>query len=294
MVFQNPALFPQLSVFENIGLGLKLRKVPAAEIRHRVTETIEMLGLTSCLSKRPRQLSGGEQQRVALARAIVRRPRLFLLDEPLSSLDPPLRAQMRAEIARIQRQIGITMIFVTHDQVDALTLGNRIAVLREGRLQQVAPPSALYAAPANRFVAGFIGFPPMSFLTGTIREASNGIVFQLGKSDTGHTWQVPIPKPHSPKLLAQLKREVILGVRPEDVETVATAEGQGAAIPATVEWIEALGGENIIHFRAHENLLSMRSFIARAPLPKIGEKVMLTIRMERVSYFEPETGVALR
>ena len=293
MVFQNPALFPQLNVYENIALGLKLRKVPTAEIRQRVTETAEMLGLTGSLQRRPHELSGGQQQRVALGRGIVRRPRLFLLDEPLSSLDAPLRAQMRAEIAQLQRQLGITMILVTHDQTDAMILGHRIAVLREGQLQQVASPAEIYAAPVNQFVAGFIGFPPMNFLKGTVQELGQGLGFRLEKAAMETKGPLIIEKKHLAALGAHLNRTLILGVRPEHIRFASTFGAQEVTFPAGVEWLEELGAETILHLRAHEAQIRMRVFDLNTDAKRIGETVSLSIPMERVSYFDPETGVAI-
>ncbi len=180
MVFQNYALYPHMSVYENMGFGLKLRQYPRAEIDQRVKDASQILDLTSCLDRKPSALSGGQRQRVALGRAIVRQPKLFLLDEPLSNLDAQTRLQMRAEIARLHARLAATMIYVTHDQVEALTLGRRLAVMQAGVIQQVADPVTLYQRPANLFVAGFIGSPPMNFFEGTVSGKGDVLVFQEG------------------------------------------------------------------------------------------------------------------
>src|SRR5436309_7043550 len=177
MVFQNYALYPHMSVYENMAFGLKLRKCPRAETDRRVKAAAELLGLTACLERKPQALSGGQRQRVALGRAIVRQPKVFLFDEPLSNLDPQMRAQMRAEISRLHRRLASTMIYVTHDPVEAMTLGERIAVMREGAIQQVAAPMELYRRPANLFVAGFIGWPPMNLFLGTVLEKGRALFF---------------------------------------------------------------------------------------------------------------------
>ncbi|HUR46999.1 MAG TPA: ABC transporter ATP-binding protein [Candidatus Saccharimonadales bacterium] len=285
MVFQKPALLPQLSVYENLALGLKLRKTSPAETRIRVAEAVELLGLTNCLQQLPDQLSGGQQQRVALGRALVRRPRLFLLDEPLSSLDPTLRGQMRAEIARLQRQLGITMIFVTHDQTDAMILGHRIAVMREGRVQQIAPPMTVYGKPANQFVAGFIGAPAMNFLTGRLRKLGEGLVFESANGT-----KLPVHKIHASALMAQLEREMVLGVRPD---YFSIGPHQDETIPGLVEWVEALGSESIVHVKAQETILRMRIVGSSIPVPGIGEALKLSVQMEQVSFFDKESGRAL-
>jgi multiple sugar transport system ATP-binding protein len=218
MVFQSYALYPHLSVRDNIGFGLSLRKVPKDQIREKVDRVAEILGLREHLDRKPRNLSGGQRQRVAMGRAIIREPQAFLMDEPLSNLDAKLRVQMRAEIARIQRDLGVTTIYVTHDQTEAMTLGDRVAVMKRGELQQVAPPQELYDHPANLFVAGFIGSPAMNLLHGDLIEGSDGaggLRLEIG----GQTLALPDEVLETrPGLRGYVGRQVIVGVRPEDME----------------------------------------------------------------------------
>lgn len=289
MVFQSHALYPHLTVFENMALGLKLRKRPSREIQSVVKEAAQLLELTTCLNMRPEQLSGGQRQRVALGRAIVRRPRLFLLDEPLSSLDAPLRVQMRGEIVRLQRQLGITMILVTHDQNDAMSMGDRIAVLKSGELQQVATPQDLYCKPANRFVASFIGIPPMQFIPGVVRRREAGLWFE--PRTKGQVSGAPVDKSHFPLLDSQIDREILLGLRPEHFSASNSTNQPAGNWLATVEWTEFLGAETILHVNLEEILLRLRQ--PQVIRLKRGEKLGIVPNMSQATYFEPETGQAL-
>ena len=243
MVFQNYALYPHMSVRDNIGFALKLAKVPKAEIADRVEEAARILELTEQLEKKPGQLSGGQRQRVAMGRAIVRQPSAFLMDEPLSNLDAKLRVQMRAEIARLQRDLGVTTVYVTHDQVEAMTMGDRVAVLKDGYLQQVDSPQNLYDRPDNVFVAAFIGSPSMN-----LHEAAlSGTSLTLGS----HTIELHADVfEKRPGLKAHDGKNVIIGFRPEDLEdsSLAPDEKKGATFPAMVTLTEALGSEIIVHF----------------------------------------------
>src|SRR5262245_57145203 len=232
MVFQNYALYPHMTVFENMAFGLKLRKRPRAEVEQRVRETAAVLGLEALLDRLPKALSGGERQRVALGRALVRQPQVFLFDEPLSNLDAKLRVQTRGEIHRLHQRLGTTMVYVTHDQVEAMTLGQRIAVLKDGVLQQVADPHTLYHRPGNRFVAGFLGSPPMNFLEA--RVDGEGAVTLAGASLAA-------------RLAAHRGRTVTLGVRPEDLMLTAGG-GAGGALAATLEVREPLGNESLLYW----------------------------------------------
>jgi multiple sugar transport system ATP-binding protein len=248
MVFQSYALYPHLSVYDNIAFGLKLQKLPKGQIEERVNDAARVLGLEGFLKRKPRALSGGQRQRVAMGRAIVRQPAAFLMDEPLSNLDAKLRVQMRAEIARLQDDLGTTTIYVTHDQVEAMTMGDRVAVMRKGELQQVAPPQELYDRPVNLFVGGFIGSPAMNMIEATLERANGGLVAKIGAQEIGlgdETLSV------RPALRSYEGNRVILGIRPEDLED-AELEPETAAdrrLRGEVELREALGSEIMVHFR---------------------------------------------
>ncbi|MCC6832567.1 MAG: sn-glycerol-3-phosphate ABC transporter ATP-binding protein UgpC [Thermoleophilia bacterium] len=245
MVFQSYALYPHLTVFENIAFGLRLQKVEKAEVEKRVTDAARVLGLEPYLRRKPRALSGGQRQRVAMGRAIVRRPRVFLMDEPLSNLDAKLRVQTRAEISRLQSDLGVTTIYVTHDQVEAMTMGDRVAVMRKGVLQQVAAPQVLYDEPANLFVAGFIGSPSMNLFRGTIAQDGDALVADLGEA------RLPLSAAtleRRPALRAHAGREVVVGIRPEDLEDPAHARDPDAPrLRGRVVLREALGSEIVAH-----------------------------------------------
>jgi multiple sugar transport system ATP-binding protein len=247
MVFQNYALYPHMSVFDNMAFGLKLQKVPKREIADRVHETAEILGLGDLLGRKPRALSGGQRQRVAMGRAIVRHPQAFLMDEPLSNLDAKLRVQMRAEIARIQHELQVTTIYVTHDQTEAMTMGDRVAVIRKGELQQVDAPQTLYEHPVNIFVAGFIGSPAMNLVEATLHHSDTGWAVEAGDI---HLELPDQTFTNRPALAAYDGRTVVLGIRPEDMEDaslVADAPA-GHRFRAEVELREALGSDVIVHF----------------------------------------------
>src|SRR6476469_8990038 len=247
MVFQSYALYPHLSVYENIAFGLKIKKVPKDEIERRVNEAATILGLESFLKRKPRALSGGQRQRVAMGRAIVREPAAFLMDEPLSNLDAKLRVQMRAEIAGIQHQLGVTTIYVTHDQIEAMTMGDRVAVMRKGELQQVAEPQTLYDRPVNLFVGGFIGSPAMNMLDATVERANGSLTVAAGNQRVevgSETLQV------RPALEQYVGRPVVLGIRPEDLEdaSLATDTPADRRLKGKVDLTEALGSEIMVHF----------------------------------------------
>jgi multiple sugar transport system ATP-binding protein len=246
MVFQSYALYPHLSVYDNIAFGLKLKKVPKAEIDTRVQNAARILDLEPFLHRKPRALSGGQRQRVAMGRAIVRQPQAFLMDEPLSNLDAKLRVQMRAEIAKIQQDLGVTTIYVTHDQIEAMTMGDRVAVMRKGELQQVASPQELYDRPVNIFVGGFIGSPAMNMLEATLTRSNGEVVADLGAQQI--TLGDELLRDRS-ALAGYEGRRVILGIRPEDLEDAAMAgDGdRGRSLTGTVELREALGSEIMVH-----------------------------------------------
>ncbi len=296
MVFQNGALYPHLSARENLGFGLKLRNVPNEEIARRVNETSDRLGLTDCLARRPGSLSGGQRQRVALGRAIVRRPSLFLLDEPLSNLDPQARVELREEIARLHREMGIAMIYVTHDQEEALTLGDRVAVLRAGCLEQIASPREIYEHPSKRFVAGFIGSPPMNFVHGRLVAAGAGITFQeLGQSPSGvgEAISICLPEALGTRLRNRAGEEILLGIRPEHLALAASASpGTGATIlRGRVQFVQDLGSHSLVHIVTRGHRL-----IARLPPDSSAvsdDLVSLTLPSKLLLFFNPTDGSAL-
>jgi len=247
MVFQSYALYPHLTVYDNIAFGLKLRKEKKSEIEQRVHEAAGILGLEAFLKRKPRALSGGQRQRVAMGRAIVRRPQAFLMDEPLSNLDAKLRVQTRAEIARLQNDLGTTTIYVTHDQVEAMTMGDRVAVMRKGELQQVATPQDLYDRPVNLFVGGFIGSPAMNMLEATLVKSNGGLAVEAGGQRLAIDDELVSAQP---ALTSYEGKKVVLGIRPEDLEDAAIAKDVPAdrRLHGKVELIEALGSEIMAHF----------------------------------------------
>jgi multiple sugar transport system ATP-binding protein len=247
MIFQNYALYPHMSAFDNMAFGLKLRKVPADERRSRVGNAARMLGLPDVLAKKPRTLSGGQRQRVAMGRAIVREPRAFLMDEPLSNLDAKLRVEMRAEIARLQRDLDVTTIFVTHDQVEAMTLGDRVVVLRDGLLQQIARPQELYDRPANLFVAEFIGSPAMNLVGADLERSNGGMVARFGAHALALDERTIAERPGLPGFAG---RRVIMGIRPEDLEDAEVEPGapESRRLAAVVDIREDMGSEIFVHF----------------------------------------------
>lgn len=285
MVFQSYALYPHMSVRQNLGFALKLAKRPKPEIEQRVRTASGVLGLDAILDRKPRQLSGGQRQRVALGRAIVRDPAVFLFDEPLSNLDAKLRVQMRAEISALHRRLGATMVYVTHDQVEAMTLGDRIVVLHEGKIQQIGAPLHLYDHPANRFVAGFIGSPAMNFFGGRMEGAefvADGGAFRL-----------PIGAPWSERLRAYAGKPLTLGIRPESLYAPRGRPADARSAPAafTVEGVEPLGNEIFVHARAGDHRLTAR--VAPQPLPAPGEPLELGFDLGRLHFFDPETERSL-
>jgi len=296
MVFQNGALYPHLSARENLGFGLRLRNVPSEEIARRVNETSDWLGLTDCLARRPAALSGGQRQRVALGRAMVRRPSLFLLDEPLCNLDPQARVELREEIARLHRALGITMIYVTHDQEEALTLGDRVAVLRAGCLEQIASPREIYGQPSNRFVAGFVGSPPMNFVHGRLVAVGAGIQFQeLGQSPSGAGEAISscLPEALGTRLRKRTGEEILLGIRPEHLALAECANPSTGAtvLRGRVQFVQDLGSHSLVHVVTRGHCL-----IARLPNDSSAvsdELVCLTLPSKQLLFFNPTDGSAL-
>ena len=293
MVFQNYALYPHMTVYENMAFGLKLRKFPKAEIDLRVREAAAMLGLEGLLERRPKALSGGQRQRVALGRAIVRKPKVFLFDEPLSNLDAKMRVSTRTEISKLHARLGATMIYVTHDQVEAMTMGDRICVMRAGDIMQVAEPLELYNHPANLFVAGFIGSPPMNFFKGMLRRAGGHVSFvEDGSGPSPLT--IALDEALAGKSSGHIDKAVILGVRPEAIHdslTVASPD-PGRTADVKVEVAEPMGSETLLYLDTGST-----SFVARVnPTDRFdaGQKVQVTFDLAHAHLFDPVTELALK
>ena len=277
MVFQSYALYPHMTVAENLAFGLKLRGESRETVAQRVREAADMLGLGEMLARLPRALSGGQRQRVALGRALVRKPQVFLLDEPLSNLDAKLRLSTRVEIARLHRRLGTTMIYVTHDQVEAMTLGQRIVVFDQGRIQQIDTPMTLYSKPCNLFVAGFLGSPAMNFLRGTLRR-DGGLSLDCGA--------FAVPLVESGALAAHVDRQIVVGIRPEDLRPVASADAH--ALEARLEVLEPVGNEVFLNLDCHGTPL-----VARTPpvaLPEPGHVLRFAYALSALHFFNAQTG----
>ena len=285
MVFQNYALYPHMSVFDNMAFGLKLRKMPKAEIQTRVNEAAGILGLEKYLDRKPKALSGGQRQRVAVGRAIVRQPKVFLFDEPLSNLDAKMRVQMRTEITKLHQRLQATMIYVTHDQVEAMTMGDRIVVMNDGVVQQNDAPLVLYNEPVNLFVAGFLGSPPMNFIKGKISESRDGIAF---KEIEGGAVQFAFPASHPAK--AHGGQEMILGIRPEDLKLVQHVEKPaGARFQAVVDIVEPMGAETNVYLQTGAHTVICRS---DAPVDhsEVNHRMQFEMNLEKAHVFDPATG----
>ena len=285
MVFQNYALYPHMSVHDNMAFGLKMRKFDKPEIARRVREAADILGIQELLKRKPRQLSGGQRQRVALGRAIVRHPQVFLFDEPLSNLDAKLRVQMRVELKKLHDRLGTTAIYVTHDQVEAMTLGDRVVVMRDGRVQQVGDPMELYNSPANRFVAGFIGSPAMNFADVRIAAQNGGL---WAESDG---LRIEVPKPMVPRLGAYAGKQVTFGIRPEDLHIAGDGDPQDLSFDAAVEVVERLGSEILLDVAVGS--ASMVASVEPTATAKVHEKLCLAVNPERLHFFDNETEAAI-
>jgi multiple sugar transport system ATP-binding protein len=287
MVFQNYALYPHMSVYENMAFGLTLRKFPKAEIERRVKEAARILDITPLLERKPKALSGGQRQRVAMGRAIVRDPKVFLFDEPLSNLDAKLRVQMRTEIKKVHQTVKTTTVYVTHDQVEAMTLADRVVVMNHGVIEQVGPPQELYHRPATRFVAGFIGSPAMNFLPARLEAASGALNLHLGSGIT-----LPVPAERSARYDAMKGREVLFGIRPEHLTERRDGRPHYAHIEITPEVIEPMGMETLVHF----HLENTRDLCARLD-PTVeaapGTPITLTADLANMHLLDPESGRVL-
>jgi multiple sugar transport system ATP-binding protein len=283
MVFQSYALYPHMTVRDNMAFGLKLRKTPKDEIERRVNEAAAMLSCENLLDRKPRELSGGQRQRVALGRAIVREPAVFLMDEPLSNLDAKLRVQTRAEIARLHQRLGTTTVYVTHDQVEAMTMGERIAVMSEARLQQVGSPQALYDHPDNRFVAGFIGSPSMNFLDVEATGSGGSIVLK------GDGIELPLPDRYAASIKGHEGKKLVAGVRPEHLDM--KVDGPSGTLTGNADVVEYLGNEELIHLTV--GTLDIVALIGSEYRVKPGDDMQLKISLDKVHLFDPESTLAL-
>ena len=290
MVFQNYALYPHMTVYENMAFGLKMRRLPKAEIDSRVRTASEILGLNSFLDRRPKALSGGQRQRVAVGRAIVRQPKLFLFDEPLSNLDATLRVSMRAELIKLHKRLKATMIYVTHDQVEAMSMGDRLIVLKDGVVQQIGTPLEIYNRPTNQFVAGFIGSPPMNFINGVLTE-QDGHTFLIGEG-----FRITIPDQSKVSFKTNdsaVNRPMVLGIRPEDISERDSYHGDADnnVIKARVDFLEPLGSEVIAtcSLAGHEIIVRLNP----RTNAKSDEVIELFLNMERARLFDPATGETL-
>ena len=297
MVFQSYALYPHMTVFENMAFGLKLRKVPKDEIARKVEEAARILDIAHLLDRKPKALSGGQRQRVALGRAIVRNPQVFLLDEPLSNLDAKLRAQMRTEISKLHQKLGTTFIYVTHDQTEAMTMGDRIVVMKDGYIQQIDTPTNLYNSPVNQFVAGFIGSPQMNFIDAKLLKAGDSFLVEFGSEDTktsqGVKYTVEIPESkvatNREALEELVDQEVILGVRPEAIsdEDMVIASATTGVINATVEVTEMMGAETYLYLTCEGIPLTAR--VAPRSTARPQDEIQVVIEANKIHIFDKET-----
>ena len=290
MVFQNQVLYPHMSVFDNMAFGLKLRGYGKEAMQRRVREAAELLGVEAILDRKPEQLSGGQRQRVAVGRAIVRKPRIFLFDEPLASLDAGLRGKMRAELSKLHARLGTTMIYVTHDQVEAMTMGDRIVVLDKGRIQQIDTPRTLYRRPANRFVAGFIGNPPMNFIEGRfVGGNGGGAAFEA----EGGTLRIPLAESRHAPAVSRIGQAVTLGIRPEDIRPATDTPPESPVCEADflLDAVEYMGREALLRVRTGAQDVRVR--IAAQALPRANHTVRLALDLNALYFFDRRTGSRL-
>lgn len=286
MVFQNYALYPHMTVFENMAFGLKLRKFSKSEISERVNYAAALLDIETLLERKPKQLSGGQRQRVAVGRAIVRKPKVFLFDEPLSNLDAKLRVQMRTEISKLHRKLGATMIYVTHDQTEAMTMGDRIVVMNDGRIQQADKPLEIYNNPVNRFVAGFIGSPSMNFIEGKL-SGRDKLMFNSSSGDLSFE----IPESYKSKLAASHDKNLLLGVRPENISIGNSGEGNQIVFKAKLEVVEPMGSEIFIYFDLNGSQMTGR--IPAGVMPDVGDEISLRINGGKLHFFDSQNNSGL-
>jgi len=288
MVFQNYALYPHMTVFENMAFGLKLRKMPRDEIKRRVQEAAEILGIEHLLDRKPKALSGGQRQRVALGRAIVREPKVFLMDEPLSNLDAKLRVQMRTEIGKLHKKLQTTFIYVTHDQTEAMTMGSRIVVMKDGIVQQVDSPMNLYNKPVNKFVAGFIGSPQMNFIDATLTKDNEGVYATFGQS------KVTIPAAKAANIPAEyIGKQVVFGIRPEDLhdDQAYISSATGAVISANVEITEMMGAETYLYLTVEGVPFTAR--VGANSTARMGDTIRIALDASKIHLFDKDTELTI-
>jgi multiple sugar transport system ATP-binding protein len=285
MVFQNYALYPHMSVYDNMAFGLKMRKFDRREIGQRVKEAADILGIQDYLKRKPRQLSGGQRQRVALGRAIVRHPRVFLFDEPLSNLDAKLRVQMRVELKKLHLRLGTTAVYVTHDQVEAMTLGDRVVVMKDGLVQQVGEPLELYNQPANKFVAGFIGSPAMNFATVTMTDGNGRVTAK----NAG--FEIEVPANEADRLRPHVGRQLTMGIRPENLHVASDADPAGLTFNSKIEVVEQLGSEILLDVRVGEG--TMVAAVDPTTRAKVQDTLRLAINPERLHFFDAKTETVI-
>jgi multiple sugar transport system ATP-binding protein len=285
MVFQNYALYPHMSVYDNMAFGLKMRKFEKPEIAKRVQDAAEILGIQQLLHRKPRQLSGGQRQRVALGRAIVRHPQVFLFDEPLSNLDAKLRVQMRVELKKLHERLGTTAIYVTHDQVEAMTLGDRVVVMKDGLVQQVGDPMELYNEPANRFVAGFIGSPAMNFLDVHLTGENGGLWAETDGV------RIKVPAAIKDRVASHAGKAVTFGIRPEDLHIAGDGDDSELSFPVTVEVVERLGSEILLDVAV--GAATMVASVEPTATAKVHETLRLAVNPARVHFFDNQTEAAI-
>jgi multiple sugar transport system ATP-binding protein len=288
MVFQSYALYPHLTVYDNLAFGLKLRKTPKEEIKRRVQDAADLLGIGELLTRKPRQLSGGQRQRVAVGRAIVRQPQVFLFDEPLSNLDAKLRVETRANITKLWQRLGTTFIYVTHDQIEAMTMATRIAVINKGILQQLDSPQHLYDFPNNMFVASFIGSPAMNFFPATLKKGDGRLIV-----DTG-TFTIPIPAERTQTFQSFVDKKIVFGIRPEDIHNPAFLPPSihAETVPTKVDVTELMGNEIFLYLVSGSN-----NYVARVDPRttfKMGDQLEVAFNMDNIHLFDPDTELAIR
>lgn len=296
MVFQNFALYPHMTAYENMAFGLKLRGHDKSDIETRVRKAAGILELEGSLFRRPGALSGGQRQRVAVGRAIVRDPKIFLFDEPLSNLDARMRASMRVQISRLHRQLGTTMIYVTHDQMEAMTMGDRICVMRDGEIMQIDTPLKVYHEPANTFVASFMGNPPMNLVNGTLTHMGNEWRFRETEEETGGGFEIPLGKRLDSLKQIEVGMELVMGIRAEDMKLSPLDKGsQGGPenrISGVAQMVETMGSDSIVYFDTGLN--EMAASIRGDKVPSIGEELQLSVDANKIRFFDRETGRTIR
>ncbi len=291
MVFQNYALYPHMTVYENMSFGLKLRRFSKKDIDDRVREAADVLGITHLLERRPKALSGGQRQRVAVGRCIVRKPSVFLFDEPLSNLDAKMRVRMRLELAKLHDRLQTTIIYVTHDQLEAMTLATQVALMKDGMVQQVAPPLDLYNSPNSRFVAGFIGNPPMNFLEVQVKKDGSTIRLAVGKEPNAKTLE--ITNGLREKLSPYIGKNIVMGIRPEDLydKVYYQGDGKGRTIPTVVEVVEPMGAEKYLYLNSGDHSMVVR--VLPDNQAYVSQKIDVVFQLEKARFFDAETDATI-